>query len=96
METNLKTGGNWLSRVLLLMVGMVVGGGLVGAHFGGALAPLYHKLGWHSAHESGNTSPGNMGGHVGHGGMAMGQKGGGESSGIPGFAIVKIIPERQR
>ncbi|HUY88237.1 MAG TPA: efflux RND transporter periplasmic adaptor subunit [Pirellulales bacterium] len=37
-----------LRLVLGTLLGVVVGGGLVYAHFTGRLAPLYHELGWHS------------------------------------------------
>jgi Cu(I)/Ag(I) efflux system membrane fusion protein len=97
METNQEPKSGCVSRVLLLVVGMVVGGGLVGAHFGGALTPLYHQLGWHSAHEEGGHASGSgTDAHAGHSGMGMTQQGGGEPSNVPGYAIVKITPDRQQ
>jgi Cu(I)/Ag(I) efflux system membrane fusion protein len=92
-----KRGRGILSFLVVLGIGLGVGGGLVAAHFTGRLAPVYHLLGLHFAHEQhddqGTTAP--MGGHAGHGGMSMAQ-GGGEPSAIPGYSIVKITPERQQ
>jgi Cu(I)/Ag(I) efflux system membrane fusion protein len=83
---------------LLLVSGMAVGGILVGAHFGGGLTPLYHKLGLHSIHDQGDqgSGGGGAGGHAGHGGMGMTQPGSSEPSTIAGYGIVQITPERQQ
>ena len=92
-----KRGWRILPLVGMLGIGMALGGGLVAAQLTGRFAPLYHLLGMHSAHEQNDSSGGGPapGGHAGHGGMSMPQ-GGGEPSTIPGYAIVKIIPERQQ
>jgi Cu(I)/Ag(I) efflux system membrane fusion protein len=85
-----------LTLLVMLGIGMGLGGGLVAAHFTDRLAPLYHLLGFHSAHVQHDSSGGGAapGGH-GHGGMSAPQ-GGGEPSAIPGYTIVNITPERQQ
>jgi Cu(I)/Ag(I) efflux system membrane fusion protein len=98
MQTgHLQRGRGTLSLFVVLGIGLVLGGGLVAAHSAGRLAPLYHLLGLHFAHDQqdglGSTVP--MGSHAGHGGMSMSQ-GGGEPSAIPGYSIVKITSERQQ
>jgi Cu(I)/Ag(I) efflux system membrane fusion protein len=70
------------------------------AHFGGHLTPLYHTLGLHWAHATTDQpvqgSEAAHAGHAGHGGMSMPKTGSGEPSGIPGYSIVQIEPERQQ
>jgi Cu(I)/Ag(I) efflux system membrane fusion protein len=95
MTPQQPTKSAWLSRLLLVAGGMVAGGVLVGAHAAGVFAPMYHALGWHTAHEP--AEPGRMpGGHAGHGGGPMRPQEPGEPSTIPGYAVVKISPERQQ
>jgi hypothetical protein len=99
METGLIRKSRWRSRMLLLVIGTLFGGGLVAAHFGGLFTPIYHTLGLHFAHQQGNQEPGGKmspAEHAGHGGMPMTQHGGGEPSKIPGYAIAKITPDRQQ
>jgi Cu(I)/Ag(I) efflux system membrane fusion protein len=81
---------------------MASGVGGAWAHFTGRLAPLYHTFGLHSAHQDhqateGGPASGGHAGHAGHDGAgpAMGA-GGGEPSQLPGYAVVKITPERQQ
>jgi Cu(I)/Ag(I) efflux system membrane fusion protein len=96
MDAPRRPGRGCLSRLLLLAAGLAAGGGLVAAHFTGLLAPVYHKLGLHSAHDTAGQ-PGRS--HAGHSGMAgMGGPPGeaGEPSTVPGYAVVKITPERQQ
>ncbi|HVA49674.1 MAG TPA: efflux RND transporter periplasmic adaptor subunit [Pirellulales bacterium] len=55
-----------LRLVLGMLLGVVLGGGLVTAHFTGRLTPLYHKLGWHSlAASTGAASPEHAGPKMG-------------------------------
>jgi Cu(I)/Ag(I) efflux system membrane fusion protein len=86
--------------ILALALGVAAGGGAVWAHFTGRLAPLYQQLGLHAAHEAAGQAGGpaaGAGAHAGHGGMGPAPgAGGGEPSGIPGYSIVKITPERQQ
>lgn len=100
MTEQQRTGRGCLSLVVFLVLGIAIGAGAVWAHFSGNLAPLYHKLGWHSAHDqNAEGAPGSaMGEHAGHGGMGGPMKAGesGEPSALPGRAIVKITPERQQ
>jgi len=99
METGQNRKSGWRSRVLVLVIGTLFGGGLVAAHFGGLFTPVFHKLGLHFAHQQGDQEPGGKispGDHAGHGGMPMTQQVGGEPSKLPGYAIVKITPERQQ
>lgn len=61
-----------LRLVSTLVVGIACGSGLVGAHFTGRLAPLYHTLGWHAlADQSTESAPqaraaDHAAGHAGH------------------------------
>jgi Cu(I)/Ag(I) efflux system membrane fusion protein len=88
------------SSGVILAVGLVAGAGLVWAHYGGHLTPLYHKLGLHFAHQQADqdtdSGPSAHTGHEGHGGMSMPKAAAGEPSAIPGFAIATITPERQQ
>jgi Cu(I)/Ag(I) efflux system membrane fusion protein len=100
MKNQHRSGRGALSVLVILAIGMAAGAGLVWAHFSGRLAPLYHMLGLHSAHQhadhpANGGQPG-MGGHAGHGGMSMPKPEGGEASPIPGYSIVKISAERQQ
>lgn len=80
-----------------LAVGLVVGAGLLYAHFTGFFAPVYHALGLHELasqaeqHEHVMEGPP---GHAGHGGMPMGGKS--EESEVHGYSIVTLTPERQQ
>jgi Cu(I)/Ag(I) efflux system membrane fusion protein len=102
MTEQQRHGRGCLSLVVFLVVGIIIGAGAVWAHFSGSLAPLYHKLGWHAAHqESQSSAPagGAMGGHAGHGshgGGSMAPAESGEPSSLHGYSIVKIAPERQQ
>jgi Cu(I)/Ag(I) efflux system membrane fusion protein len=80
------------------LLGITLGAGAVYAHMSGLLAGLYHALGLHelaghpAAH--GGAQPA-VGGHAGHGGMAMPQAAG-EPSKLPGYSVVAISAERQQ
>ena len=100
MSEQHRAGRGVISLLAILVIGGGVGGGLVWAHFTGRFTPIYHKLGLHSAHqqteqpaESGSPA---LGEHAGHGGMKMPKTEGGEPSKLPGYAVVKITPERQQ
>jgi Cu(I)/Ag(I) efflux system membrane fusion protein len=102
MEKPVRSPLRLISRLLLFAVGVAAGVGIATAHFTGRLTPYYHKLGLHWLHgdvPSQDSEPITGGahlGHAGHGGMSMPQAGGGEPSGIPGYSIVQISPERQQ
>jgi Cu(I)/Ag(I) efflux system membrane fusion protein len=89
-----------VSRLALLGFGAALGAGLATAYFTGNLAPVYHKLGFHSLHGAADQpeegKPMTSGGHAGHGGMTMPRVGAGEPSKIPGYSVVQISPERQQ
>ena len=80
-----------LRLVLGTLLGAVLGGGIVAAHFTGRLAPLYHKLGWHalaaqSAPSTSQDHDGNkMGGDDEMAGMDM--SGGDKSNGMSGMSM---------
>jgi Cu(I)/Ag(I) efflux system membrane fusion protein len=89
-----------LFLLAVLTIGIAIGAGLAWAHFTGRLAPLYHKVGLHTGHQhaeqpSEGSSPA-LGEHAGHGGMSMPKSEGAEPSKLPGYAVVKITPERQQ
>jgi Cu(I)/Ag(I) efflux system membrane fusion protein len=92
-----KRGWKVLPLALMLAVGAALGAAVSAAHFMGQLAPLYHQLGLHSAHEQhgGPDGAAPLGGHAGHGGASVSQ-GGGEPSSIPGYSVVTIEPGRQQ
>lgn len=81
-----------------LIVGLVLGAGIVWAHFQGYLNSIYHSVGLHSlmvgespSSKDGESPP--SGGHAGHGGMpGMNQPG--EAAKVPGYSIVTLPPER--
>jgi Cu(I)/Ag(I) efflux system membrane fusion protein len=93
-----RSARNTVTVILALMLGAAAGAGGTWAHLTGHLAPLYHTLGLHSAHQSSPDHAGGMamGGHAGHGGGAGPNMGEGEPSQVPGYAVVKISPERQQ
>jgi Cu(I)/Ag(I) efflux system membrane fusion protein len=105
LRPDAKTGEQPARRGVLpflaaVLLGIAAGGGFAWAHFTGRLTPLYHKLGLHSGHtqtekppESGSPA---LGEHAGHGGMKMPASEGAEPSNLPGYAVVKITPERQQ
>jgi Cu(I)/Ag(I) efflux system membrane fusion protein len=95
MDTRVHPPRRLLSRLVLLVTGIVLGAAVATAHFSGLLTPIYHKLGWHSLHEAVTKEKSGME-HAGHGGIPMTQKGGGEPSKLPGYAMVQIAPERQQ
>jgi Cu(I)/Ag(I) efflux system membrane fusion protein len=89
-----------LGQLAAFLLGLVLGGALLFAHFMGHLTPIYHYLGLHSlagAHETPSTAGAMPMGHAGHGGMSMSHgEQSGKPSGIPGRAIVSITPERRQ
>jgi Cu(I)/Ag(I) efflux system membrane fusion protein len=94
-----RPGRSTILVLLVLALGVAAGVGGTWAHFTGRLAPLYHTFGLHSAHEApaGHEGGTALGGHAGHGGAGpMAVAGGGEPSQLPGYAVVKISPERQQ
>lgn len=94
-----RPGRSAVPLILALAAGVAAGVGATWAHFTGRLAPLYHSLGLHSAHQAtqgpeGGPAPG---GHAGHGGTGTAPgTGGGEPSPVGGHAVVTISPERQQ
>jgi Cu(I)/Ag(I) efflux system membrane fusion protein len=89
------------SLVVGLVLGLAVGTAVLVAHVTGRLTPVYHALGLHSMHPTTEERPEGAGqsmpGHAGHGGMSMPRAAGtGEPSGVPGYAIVSVSPERQQ
>lgn len=102
MEARVRPPRQLVSRIVLLVCGVVLGAGLATAHFTGLLTPVYHRLGFHSFHsQPENSKAGSAmgsGAHSGHdhGGMTIPQGPGGEPSGIPGYSIVPISPDRQQ
>ncbi|HEV3344548.1 MAG TPA: efflux RND transporter periplasmic adaptor subunit [Pirellulales bacterium] len=69
----MKTTPRFLLGVLL---GAAIGGGLVTAHFTGRLAPVYHKLGWHTLDASQERHANHdRGEHAGMPGMEMSGEG---------------------
>jgi Cu(I)/Ag(I) efflux system membrane fusion protein len=99
MANHNRYGRGVVSLLVILGVGIAVGAGGVWAHFTGRLASLYHALGLHSIHERTNPEgqgAAALGGHAGHSGMKQTQTEGGEPSALPGYAVVRIPPERQQ
>lgn len=100
-----------LRLVLGALLGVVLGGGVVAAHFSGRLAPLYHKLGWHGLAAPPAEAPPrehagrSMGEHAGMPGMDMSAK---ETPGrdlsqqqaagksVPGHVTVQLSEMRQQ
>jgi Cu(I)/Ag(I) efflux system membrane fusion protein len=87
-----------LPLFIVLALGAAAGAGFTWAHFTGRLASLYHALGIHGAHEAEGPAgaPPALGEHAGHGGMKMPKAEGAEASKLPGYAVVKITPEKQQ
>jgi Cu(I)/Ag(I) efflux system membrane fusion protein len=99
MDNHAPRSTNVLSKLGILTLGVVAGVLIASAHFTGRLAPLYHRLGLHSAHQQEHgPASGAAGGHAGHGmpGMGGSQSEPGEPSSLPDHAIVKIPTERQQ
>jgi Cu(I)/Ag(I) efflux system membrane fusion protein len=85
--------------VVVLAIGIVAGGGLVGAHWSGRLDPFYHAFGWHGMHaDAGHAGEGAppAGGHAGHGAPGAAPREAGAPSMVPGYSVVTIAPERQQ
>ncbi len=82
--------------LVTLLVGLLMGGVLLYAHFSGFLAPLYHLLGLHGlaqhAEQHELAGPGSTG-HAGHGALPAAK---GQPSQVPGYSVVEISPERQQ
>lgn len=93
------------------LLGAVVAGGAVALHFTGRLAPLYHKLGWHSLAEQSAKVPGSQhrehetDEHAGMPGMNMpgmatdqhaGHAATAAASAVPGRAVIVMSPLRQQ
>jgi Cu(I)/Ag(I) efflux system membrane fusion protein len=98
MTKQTRRGRGALALLLVLVLGAGVGATLTAAHLSGRLAPLYHKLGWHSAHgdvEAPDAGAGPATGHAGHG-SAPTPQGKGEPLVLPGYTVVEITPERQQ
>ena len=94
-EHEAKRSRGWIG----LIFGIILGAGMVWAHFQGYLNPIYHNLGLHAlmverspSSKEGET-PAGPGAHAGHGGMAM-PSGKGDPSKVPGYSIVTLPPER--
>ena len=96
-EQELKRSRSWM----WLIVGIILGGGGVLAHFQRYLNSAYHAIGLHSlmvgeSHpnpdDKGSPSAG-QGGHAGHGGMAT-PSGKSEMGKVPGYSIITLTPER--
>jgi Cu(I)/Ag(I) efflux system membrane fusion protein len=90
-----------LLLVTAMVLGLVVGGGAVYAHFRGVLTPIYHAVGLHrgagdhSGHQAG-TAAGtaeNPSAHAGHGAAASVTA---PSSKLPGYSVVTIPTDRQQ
>ncbi len=77
-----------------LAVGLIIGAGVLYAHFTGFLAPVYHSIGLHGLAKQAEYHEDVAEGASGHAGHDMSM--GGESSKVEGYSVVTLTPQRQQ